>query len=156
MPRQLRAAEVDVRSAPSPRLERMSLGEVALITYEQPVAWRPRVVARTAQATTVRWVPLRQASARPNIRLLNAARYQGLAARTRAYLMDRGWRKIAIGDATQVRSTSVVYYPTHRQATARSLAAQFGFRATEAGKDNELVVVLGRDAAARRVLQSRG
>lgn len=155
-PLQLPEAVVDLRSEFSPHLERMSPGEVALITYEQPTAWRPRVVARTAQATTVRWVPLREASARPNIRLLNAARAQGLAARTRNYLLDRGWRKIAIGDAPQVRATSVVYYPAHRQATARSLAAQFGFRATQATKGNELVVLLGRDASARRTLQTRG
>ena len=155
-PLHLPEAVVDVRSEFSPHLERMSPGEVALITYEQPTAWRPQVVARTAQATTVRWVPLREASARPNIRLLNAARAQGLAARTRNYLLDRGWRKIAIGDAPQVRATSVVYYPAHRQATARSLAAQFGFRATQATKGNELVVLLGRDASARRTLQTRG
>jgi hypothetical protein len=134
----------------------MSPGVVALITYQGSTAWSPKVVARTAQSTTVRWVPLREASARPNIRLLNAARYQGLAARTRNYLLDRGWRKIAIGDASEVRATSVVYYPAHRQGTARSLAAQFGFRATQATQGNELVVLLGRDATARRALQTRG
>jgi hypothetical protein len=154
-PLHLPPAVVDVRSAPSPHLERLSPGVVALIT-QVPTAWRPQVVARTAQATTVRWVPLREASARPNIRLLNAARHQGLAARTRDYLLDRGWRKIAIGDASEVRATSVVYYPSHRQGTARSLAAQFGFRATQATKGNELVVLLGRDATARRALQTRG
>jgi hypothetical protein len=153
---QLQMAVVDVRSEPSPHLMRMSPSVVELITYQGSTMWRPKVVARTAQATTVRWVPLREASARPNIRLLNAARYQGLAARTRDYLLDRGWRKIAIGDASEVRATSVVYYPSHRQATARSLAAQFGFRATQATKGNELVVLLGRDATARRALQTRG
>ena len=155
-PLKLPPAMVDVRSEPSPHLERLSPGVVALITYQGPTAWRPKVVARTAQATTVRWVPLREASARPNIRLLNAARHQGLAARTRDYLLDRGWRKIAIGDASEVRATSVVYYPSHRQGTARSLAAQFGFRATQATKGNELVVLLGRDATVRRALQTRG
>jgi hypothetical protein len=134
----------------------MSPVVVALVTYNVSTAWSPKVVARTAQSTTVRWVPLREASARPNIRLLNAARYQGLAARTRDYLLDRGWRKIAIGDASQVRATSIVYYPAHRQGTARSLAAQFGFRATQATEGNELVVLLGRDATARRALQTRG
>jgi hypothetical protein len=155
-PLQLPPAIVDLGSASSPHLERMSPGVVALITYQGPTAWRAKVVARTAQATTVRWVPLREASARPNIRLLNAARHQGLAARTRNYLLDRGWRKIAIGDASEIRATSVVYYPAHRQATARSLAAQFGFRATQATKGNELIVLLGRDATDRRALQTRG
>jgi tetratricopeptide (TPR) repeat protein len=155
-PLQLPEAVVAMRSEPLPHLERMSLGEVALITYDRPTVWRPQVVAQSARATTVRWVPLREASARPNIRLLNAARAQGLAARTRGYLLDRGWRKIAIGDAPVTRATSVVYYPAHRQATARSLAAQFGFRATEATQGNELVVLLGRDATVRRALQTRG
>ena len=41
-PLQLPEAVVDVRSEFSPHLERMSPGEVALITYEQPTAWRPR------------------------------------------------------------------------------------------------------------------
>lgn len=154
-PLRLPDALVDMRSEPSPHLERISLGEVALITSARPTVWRRQLGGQTAQSTTVRWVPLREASARPTIRLLNAARAQGLAARTRSYLLDRGWRKIAIGDASATRATSVVYYPAHRQATARSLAAQFGFRATEATNGNELIVLLGRDATLRRALQTR-
>jgi len=150
-------ARVDVQSAAGPRLERLSLGEVALITANDAV-WRPQIVAKTAQSTTVRWVPLRNAAAspRPNIRLLNAARYQGLAARTRNVLLDRGWRLIEIGDASQVRATSLVVYPASRQALGRSLAAQFGFRSAVTGRSDQLVVLLGRDAAAIRSARARG
>jgi tetratricopeptide (TPR) repeat protein len=150
-------ARVDVQSEGGLRLVRLSLGEVALITDNQPV-WQPRVVARTARSTTVRWVPLRNATAstRPNIRLLNAARHQGLAARTRTVLLDRGWRLIEIGDASQVRATSLVVYPASRQSLGRSLAAQFGFRSVVTSKSDQLVVLLGRDAAAMRVRRARG
>jgi tetratricopeptide (TPR) repeat protein len=149
-------ARVDVRTVAEPRLERLSLGEVALLTANEP-RWRPQVVARTARSTTVRWVPLRTASStRPNIRLLNAARSQGLAARTRNVLLGRGWRLIDIGDATEVRATSLVIYPASRQTLGRSLAAQFGFRSAITGKNDQLVVLLGRDAAGMRAVRARG
>jgi hypothetical protein len=93
---------------------------------------------------------------RPNIRLLNAARHQGLAARTRNVLLGRGWRLIEIGDAAEVRTTSLVIYPASRQALGRSLAAQFGFRSAVTGKSDQLVVLLGRDAAAMRAIRARG
>lgn len=147
-------AHVDVRSDPlAPRLQRLSPGEVALVTEPRAV-WRGKVVSRSARSVTVRWVPLTMASARPNIRLFNAARRQGLAARTREYLLGRGWRKIEIGDWKDVRNESVVLYPVGRQATARSLAAQFGIRARPIAKGNVLVVLLGRDSV--RAAQTRG
>ena len=147
-------AQVDVRSDPlAPRLQRLSPGEVALVTQPRAV-WRGQVVSRSTRSVTVRWVPLAMASARPNIRLLNAARRQGLAARSREYLLGRGWRKIEIGNSAIVRNESVVFYPAGRQATARSLAAQFGIRARPVAKGNVLVVLLGRDWI--RPAQSRG
>jgi hypothetical protein len=154
---QLVDAGVDIASAPQPRLERLSTGEVALVTGNEPV-WRPQLVARTARSTTVRWVPLRTAAAaaRPNIRLLNAARHQGLAGRSREYLFGRGWRKIEVGDASEVRETSVVLYPAARQALGRSLAAQFGFRSSLAPEGEVLVVLLGRDATQLRAIRARG
>jgi hypothetical protein len=151
----LRQVAVDLPQAQGPRLERLSPGVVALITIEQPRV-QPRVVARTATSTTVRWVPVATAGVlgRPNIRLLNAARRQGLAARTRGYLLDRGWRKIEIGDATEMRERSIVFYPASRRTTGRSLAAQFGF-ASAVQRGDVLVVLLGRDAAGR-AFQIRG
>jgi tetratricopeptide (TPR) repeat protein len=146
-------AEVNLGADGEPRLERLSLGEVALVTDRGPI-WRGQVVSRSARSVTVRWVPLTTASARPNIRLLNAARQQGLAARTREYLLGRGWRKIEIGDSTEIRGESIVLYPAARRVTGRSLAAQFGFRARAVEKGDVFVVLLGRDAA--RPSQTRG
>ena len=155
-PRLSEQAMVDLRTtAAEPRLERLSLGEVALLTVPAPT-WRGQVVSRSRQSVTVRWVPLATASSRPNIRLLNAARRQGLAARNREYLLARGWRKIEIGDSAEIREQSVVLYPSSRPALGRSLAAQFGFRARPIDKGNVFVVLLGRDAAATRAMQPRG
>ena len=138
--------------ASQPRLQRLSTGEVALLTGTGP-AWKTELVAQSPQSVTVRFVPLRTASARPNIRLLNAARRQGLAASTRAALLDRGWRKIAIGDAAQIRERSIVIYPASRKELGVKLAAQFGFRSEVSTRVEGVVVLLGRDAPARR---SRG
>ncbi|MGZ2411058.1 tetratricopeptide (TPR) repeat protein [Sphingomonas sp. F9_3S_D5_B_2] len=158
-------ARVAVAIAPTPpaieprsevvRLERLSPREVALVTAGQPI-WQPRIVARTAQNVTVRWTPLGQRAGRPNIRLLNAARNQGLAARTRNYLANRGWRNIEIGDADAVLASSVVMYPAGRQATGHNLAGQFGFRPGIKQQGDAIVVLLGRDAAAGRNTQVRG
>jgi tetratricopeptide (TPR) repeat protein len=138
-----------------PRLQRLSPGEVALLTAGEP-AWQPTVIARSARSTTVRWVALNDESSRPNVRLLNAAHSQGLAARTRDYLLARGWRRIEIGDADAVRDTTVVMYPAGRQVTGRSLAGQFGIRAGMLQQGQVIVVLLGRDAAASRIAQARG
>ena len=137
-----------------PRLQRLSMGEVALLTAGEP-AWQAKVIAHTAQATTVRWTPLEDASGRPNIRVLNAARTQGLAARTRDYLMERGWRRIEIGDADTVRENSLIMTPEGRQTTARSLAAQFGFRPGIKQQGEVIIVLLGRDASGKG-MQARG
>ena len=152
-PRLADRAAVSLTAPKAPRLERMSLGEVALLTGSGPV-WRGQVVARTPQKLTVRWVPLATAAARPTIRLLNAARWQGLAARNRSYLLDRGWRKIGIGDAPLVRERSLVLYPAAHAVIGKRLAAQFGCRAEPVKGADEFLVLLGRDAALRA--QQRG
>lgn len=138
-----------------PRLQRLSLGEVALLTAGEP-AWQAKVVARTAQSTTVHWVALDEGAGQPNIRLLNAARVQGLAARTRDYLLQRGWRKIEIGDAGDVRASSLVMVPDGREGTGRILAAQFGFRPGVLRQGRVIVMLLGRDAVAGGAPQQRG
>lgn len=157
---------------PRPRLQRLSMGEVALLTGNAP-AWRTEVVAQTQNSVTARFVPLKSASAgnqtarfvplreamaanRPNVRLLNAARRQGLAARTRETLLDRGWRKIAIGDAPQVRARSIVLYPANKQALGKRVAAQFGFASAVNARSDEVLVLLGRDAAAMSFRRARG
>ena len=148
------AAPVMLRSGVEPRLERVSLGEVALVTGSGPV-WRAPVAA-SPQKVSVRWVVLNDAPARPTIRILNAARQQGLAAHNRNYLANLGWRKIAIGDATEVRQRSVVLYQASRPALARSLAAQFGIRAQPTTTSDVFLVYLGRDAAGMRMAALRG
>ena len=143
---------VDLRASTAPRLERLSLGEVALLTSSGPV-WRGQVVARTPRKLTVRWVPLASAAARPSIRLLNAARWQGLAARNRSYLVDRGWRRIEIGDARQTRDQSLVLYPAAHAVLGRRLAAQFGCRSRPVQGIDVFLVLLGRDSRLRAAPQ---
>ena len=154
------AVEPQLPSGTAPRLERMSLGEVALVTSGRP-QWRAQTVQRSDRSTTIRFVPLRTASARANavrtasmrtggVRLLNAARYKGLAANTRSYLAVRGWRRIEIGDAPQVRQTSLILYPPSRRVTAKRLAAQFGFAIASRPEGTELVMLIGRDATRSR------
>ncbi|WP_051531884.1 LytR C-terminal domain-containing protein [Sphingomonas sp. URHD0057] len=147
-------AKAPITDNRAPYLERLSLAEVALVTDGRPV-WQAQVVAQTRGSTTVRWVPIMMAQARPNIRVLNAAQRQGLAAQSRAVLLDRGWRKIEIGNA-DARARSVVFYPIARRTLGRSLAAQFGFPAQPVANSNVLVVVLGRDAPRNAVLPKRG
>ncbi len=139
-----------VALAPSsgPRLERLSTGEVALVTTDKPIWKAPPMVQTAAVSTGVRWVALANAPARPNVQILNAARSQGLAASARTVLSNRGWRKIAIADAPATQHSSVVLYPQSQAALGRRLAAQFGV-AARMMKRNAVVLILGRDAVDR-------
>ncbi len=135
------------------RLERLSIGEVALVTQDRP-RWQARTVTRTAHSTTIRF-EARPATA---VTLLNAARVQGLAARTRSFLAARGFRGAAIGDAPAVRRHSVILYSAADRARAERIAAQFGFAlerqpGTAAAKG--LTILLGRDAARDEALAGR-
>ena len=97
---------------------------------------RPDAPVRTALADSVRWVPLPLSRATAGVQVLNAARSQGLAASARSVLVGRGWRAVAIGNAMAARRTSVVFYPQHRAALGRRLAAQFGVPAKLAAHEN--------------------
>jgi hypothetical protein len=110
------------------RLERLSLGEIALVTTGTPI-WRVLPMATVA---------------RP-VRLLNAARRQGLAARNREQLAQAGWRRVTIGDAPRVRLASLVLYPADKRSEARQLAdrVRIGTLRQEARAD--ILVLLGRD-----------
>ena len=139
----------------APRLERLSRGEVALVTtgrapWGQRLATQApsgqRVSAQSAAASPLRWVAL--LPQRPNVQVVNAARAQGLAAAARATLHGRGWRKIQIADAPKTEAKSVVLYSRKRAALGRSLAAQFGIMARPVDAD-VLVLVLGRDSVRR-------
>ena len=138
-----------------PRLERVSMGEIALITAARPI-WRATMVDRTAQSSRVRFVPLREASTLPvKVRLLNAARVDRLAARTQAWLAARGWQRLGIGDARSTRQASVILYPADKLWLARRLRAQFGF-ATQRATVTQVTVLLGSDAARHPALRKGG
>ena len=127
-----------------PRIERLSMGEVALITAAEPL-WRSQSATGDRNATA-RFVPLRPSVESADVRLLNAARVNRLAARTRAYLAGRGWRSISIGDADAVRRRSVILYPAGQREVARRLSAQFGFSIAPADEVRQVTVLLGRDS----------
>ncbi len=151
-------AERDVakyRGKIGPRIERLSMREVELITVPGP-QWRALTVGRTQRSATVRFIPLRQAAMRPaGVRILNAARVDRLAARTRIYLAGRGWRAISIGDAPATRMRSVILYPADRRRMAERLSAQFGFAIAQRPGARQVTILLGRDAARDSALRAR-
>ena len=113
-----RSAPVAVeRPVAGVRLERLSLHEVALITRPEP-RWEARTVTRTATSTTIQFDNKPQTA----VTLLNAARVQGLAARTRAYLASRGFAGARIGDAPAVRQQSAILFGAADAARAQRLA----------------------------------
>jgi hypothetical protein len=146
-------AQEAIEPVRGPYLERLSTGEVALVTTSAPL-WRPRAAPRVAVAS-VQWVPLNRAIGRPSIQILNAARSQGLAAFTREALLDRGWRKMAIGDARETRKRSLVLYSEPHKTLAFRLAAQLKCKAAKIEGRARVLVLLGRDAALRRTTSSR-
>ena len=131
------------------RLERLSLREVALVTRAEP-RWETKTVARTATSTTIRF----EKKTPQAVTLLNAARVQGLAARTRAFLAGRGFGGARIGDAPAVRMQSAIVYSAADAVRAERLAAQFGFALERReGAKGGVTVLLGRDAARDRALR---
>lgn len=131
-----------------PRLERLSLTEVALVTGSGP-RWKPVV------APPVRTAARAAAPKALEVRLLNAARVDKLAARTRAYLGRFGWRGIAVGDAAATRPRSLIVYPAGTQAAARRLSVRLGFAMAERPGVRQVTILLGRDAAAHPGLRPR-
>ena len=132
----------------SPRLERLSLTEVALVTGSGP-RWKraPMQPVRSAQ---------RDAPPEPfEVRLLNAARVEKLAARTRAYLGRFGWREMHVGDAAVTRSRSLIVYPEGRRPAALRLSARLGFAMAERPGVRQVTILLGRDAATHPGLRPK-
>ena len=132
------------------RLERLSMGEVALVTKPAP-RWEARTVTRTATSTTIQFDRTIPAP----VKLLNAARVQGLAARTRTYLASRGFSGASIGDAPVTRRFSVIQFSPSEQRRAERIAAQFGFALERQPGGSGVTVLLGRDAARDRALARR-
>ena len=150
-----RVPEPSIAEERGPRIERMSTGEIALITVSKP-EWRSTTVASSERSSKVRFVPLRQARLSPvKVRLLNAARVDKLAARTRTWLNSRGFRGLGIGDAPATRRRSVILYPAAQRAMAQRLSAQFGFPLSRRASGSHVVVLLGADAARMRPLQPK-
>jgi hypothetical protein len=134
------------------RLQRISLREVALVTVPEQPRWEGKPIVQTATSTTIRFERKPQAS----VTLLNAARVQGLAARTRAYLIGRGFSGTQIGDAPAVRRHSAILYSQIDARRAERLAAQFGFALERrAGAKAGVTILLGRDAASDAALRPK-
>jgi hypothetical protein len=154
-PAQVRVANAPAIVPASPHLERMSLGEVALVSARGSV-WSSAPLAQAHQSLAVRFVPLNMAMRGPAIQLLNAARSDRLAANTRSVLVARGWRELAIGDAPRTRDHSLVLYPAERQSLGLRVARQFGIASAVTNRSTRVVVLLGRDMAAIRAARQRG
>ncbi|MEO6248343.1 MAG: tetratricopeptide repeat protein [Sphingomicrobium sp.] len=149
-----------------PRLERLSLGEVALITAPQRspqlAAAKPRSLVRAASDVpslirTASVVPslVRTASVSltPPLLLLNAARTQGLAARTRRYLATRGFAMALVGDAPRTRARTLIIAPKADRARALRLARTFSIM-PQMVEGRRFTVVLGRDVLGPRALRA--
>lgn len=145
----------------SPRLERLSREEIALVTSTKPL-WAPPVRERSSRRgmalqpvhAQVQWIPLPGSTAHRVVQVLNAAGEKGIAASARRILGSRGWRSVAIGTASEVRRKSIVLYPRSRAALGRSLAAQFGVKARMIPTDR-ITLLLGHDLAATIAGQRR-
>ncbi len=125
-----------------PRLERLSFGEVALVTGGGP-RWKRIESPKVAMKS-------------PELRVLNAARVSKLAARTRSYLHKLGWREVVIGDAAIARSHSLILYPQGKRAEASRLSASLGFATARRESVRQVTVLLGRDAAGHSALRFKG
>lgn len=138
------AAPAPRRSASGqPRLERISLTEVALFTGSGPRWRRPTALPQSLPASA-------------EIRILNAARSHRLAARTRSFLRHYGWRQMSVGDAEAIRPRSIILYPKGRQAAATRLSARLGFVAVPRSDIRALTILLGRDATVHPALKAAG
>lgn len=133
---------------PGPRLERLSLAEVALVTTARP-QWKTELVRRTASSTTVRFVPLADLRRGATVRLLNAARHEGLAARTRVALNRQGWARVTVGDAARVRDKSLILYSVDTAVAARRLAGELKLAIAKDPRPGPITILLGRDAVRR-------
>ena len=133
------AQSVTVRLAPArpaadagPRLVRMSMGEVMLVSTTRS----PFGEVRSAQADIIH-APLR---------VLNAARIQGIAARTRTLLASKGLTGIEIGNAPGRRPTSELRHAQADRARAQEVARRLPYAVRLVERAGPMVLLLGRDA----------
>ena len=150
----IRQATLDPAGGPGPRLERLSLGEVALITVAGP-RWKVQQAEVKQPRPVTGAAAVRQAAvARSGIRLFNAARVDRLASRARSYLAGRGWNVASVGDVVLPRSRSLILYPAGKRATASRLSSQFGFAMEQRSDVRQVTILLGRDAAGLPMLKA--
>lgn len=126
------------------QLERLSLGEVALVT--RPVA---RSIATGRSVTIALDDPV--APSALQLRggsILNGVGRRGQAARMRAHLQHIGWSGAAIGDSAQRPQQSRLIAPPARIADARALAARLPFPVSvvRSTRQSAMVLVLGANA----------
>lgn len=132
-------APIEARTATlllGPRLERLSLGEVALVTRRADPPLRSRGPMLAAAPST------------SPLLLLNAARSPGLAGRTRSLLAMHGFVGSLIGDAPRTRMTSLVIAPAAQRVRAEKIARALGLRSMVI-TGQRLTLLLGRDLAVR-------
>jgi hypothetical protein len=141
-------AATPVLAATRVRLERMSSGEVALVSGERSPFPVRQAAARPRPAPRATAVARATATVEPMV-VLNAARIAGSAARTRDFLARRGLGPGAIGDAPATRAQSLILYPRSELPRARRIAAQFPFATQLKARPGPLTLIIGRNAAAK-------
>jgi tetratricopeptide (TPR) repeat protein len=125
-------------------LERISIHEVTLVTK------MPAQSAKAAAAERIQIAPLEEISlGKTSLRVMNAVGRKGQAARMRAYLGNKGWGKVAVGDAADRRNKSVILYPVGCEASARLLAGHLPFKTPVrvSEKATRIVLLLGLNSA---------
>lgn len=124
---------LDVLRDEGPRLVRLSMGEVALVTGDKS----PFDVVDRRPDSTVH-APLR---------ILNAARVQGIAAGTRRLLAAKGIRQAEIGDWVERKERSELRFGAADRARARAVAASLPFEVMLVERAGPIVLLVGRNAA---------
>ena len=137
--------DVAVPSRAGSRLERLSLVEVALFTTPQRSQRPPAIKALSPFHTA-------SITAKPLL-LLNAARSEGLAARTRRYLSTRGFAMAVVGDASRIRAQTLIIAPAADYVRALRLARTFSVT-PRLIEGRRLTLVLGRDVLGQRALRA--
>ncbi|NNC48889.1 MAG: tetratricopeptide repeat protein [Sphingomonas sp.] len=167
-PQRIGRAEVGsfsaVKIATGPRLERVSTGEVMLITRLDKVAPdAPRPTRSAASAVTLlstapdaareNAVVADQRVARTHVEpapvlLINASRRQGVAENARGLLAGQGYAELKIDTSPTGRARTILLYPRGQRAEAEKLARRFGFPVVfQVGPVEQMTLHLGRDAA---------
>lgn len=123
------------------RLERLGRGEVALVTSGRTLWSTPAKIRVSERAA---------ATAPSAIKLLNAARERGLAARTRLLLERSGWTIVSTDDSPRVLDRSIVLYAAADHGKARQIARQLRVGIAREPRPGKITVLLGRDAIAPR------